>query len=140
LESGKMNVDSIFGIHIEALRIRGERAELLAQNMANADTPGYQARDINFQDLISKESFTDTRLRTTHPSHIAPGANNPGTNNIATAARLQYRIPQQASLDGNTVDLQTERAEFMRNALMYQTSLQFLNGRFNGLMTAIRGE
>ncbi len=129
-----MNTDSIFGIHVQAVQVRGERAAILAQNMANADTPGYKARDIEFQDIISKESFAATRLGTTHPGHIV------STNNLTNDASLKYRIPQQPSIDGNTVDMQTERAEFMRNALMYQTSLQFLNGRINGLMTAIRGE
>jgi flagellar basal-body rod protein FlgB len=129
-----MNTDSIFGIHIQAVRVRGERAEILARNMANADTPGYKARDMNFQDLISKESSSSASVRTTHPAHMAFGSGSTGGHN------LQYRSPQQASMDGNTVDMQTERAEFMRNALMYQTSLQFLNGRINGLMTAIRGE
>ncbi len=129
-----MNVDSIFGIHLQAVRVRGQRAEILARNMANADTPGYKARDIKFQDIISKESFGNTGLRTTDARHIST------KGNMATDTSLQYRIPQQGSLDGNTVDLQTERAEFMRNALMYQASLRFLNGRINGLMTAIKGE
>ena len=129
-----MNVDSIFGVHVQAVRVRGERAEILAQNMANADTPGFKARDVNFQELIAKESFNGASLQTTHSRHIA------SVDNVGSGTRLQYRIPQQASLDGNTVDMQTERAEFMRNAIMYQTSLQFLNGRINGLMTAIRGE
>ncbi len=129
-----MNIDSIFGIHLEAVRVRGERAEILAQNMANADTPGYKARDIKFQELIARESMAVSSLSTTHAGHIAP------SSNIAGSANLQYRIPLQPSVDGNTVDMQTERAEFMRNALMYQSSLQFLNGRINGLMTAIRGE
>jgi flagellar basal-body rod protein FlgB len=129
-----MNVDSIFGIHVQAVRVRGERAEILAQNMANADTPGYKARDIQFQDMISKAAAVGEGLRTTHSGHIA------STGKVANTGSLQYRLPQQASMDGNTVDMQTERAEFMRNALMYQTSLQFLNGRIKGLMTAIRGD
>jgi len=129
-----MNTDSIMGVHVQAVRIRAERAKILAQNMANADTPGYHARDINFQDLIAKESAGAISLRTTNSAHIA------ASDTSASGARLQYRVPSQASVDGNTVDMQTERAEFMRNALMYQTSLQFLNGRINGLMTAIRGE
>ena len=129
-----MNVDNIFGVHIQAVRVRGERAELLAQNMANVDTPGYKARDIDFQALISKQSADGSRLRTTSTTHIS------SSSQTADDANLKYRIPLQDSADGNTVDMQTERAEFMRNAMMYQTSLQFLNGRFKGLMTAIRGE
>ena len=129
-----MNTNSILGVHVQAIRLRAERAKILAQNMANADTPGYQARDIDFQDLIAKESSGGVGLRTTNSAHIA-------TSDTSTSATdLKYRIPLQPSVDGNTVDMQTERAEFMRNALMYQTSLQFLNGRINGLMTAIRGE
>jgi len=129
-----MNAESILGIHAQAVRVRGERAKILAQNMANADTPGYKARDIKFQDMISRASFQGETLRTTDSRHIASPAN------VMSGASLLYRIPQQSSLDGNTVDMQTERAEFMRNAMMYQISLQFLNGRIKGLMTAIRGE
>lgn len=129
-----MNADKIFGIHIQAVRVRGERAQILAQNMANADTPGYQARDVNFQELIRQEGANSMRLSTTRSSHIGPG------NSAVAGSELKYRRPQQASVDGNTVDLQTERAEFMRNALAYQTSMQFLSGRIKGLMTAIRGE
>ncbi len=129
-----MNSDKIFGIHLNAVQVRGERAQILAQNMANADTPGYQARDVKFQDMLKQQGSMDLRITTTRSSHLGKAA--------AAIARsdVKYRQPLQASLDGNTVDMQTERAEFMRNALMYQTSLQFLNGRIKGLMTAIRGE
>ena len=129
-----MNTDNIFGIHLKAVQIRGERAQILAQNMANADTPGYQARDVNFQDMLSRQGSNDLRISTTRSSHVGERGSA-----ISTSA-IKYRHPLQASFDGNTVDMQTERAEFMRNALMYQTSLQFLNGRIKGLMTAIRGE
>lgn len=129
-----MNTDKLFGIHMQALRVRAERAGILARNMANADTPGYKARDIRFADLIAREATAGTHLRTTHAGHLPAGGDSKFRGELA------YRVPQQPSVDGNTVDMQTERAEFMRNALMYQTSLQFLNGRIKGLMTAIRGE
>ncbi len=129
-----MNTDKIFGIHLNAVQLRGERAQILAQNMANADTPGYQARDVKFQDMLKQQGSMDLRISTTRSSHLGKA-----TGAIARSD-VKYRQPLQASLDGNTVDMQTERAEFMRNALMYQTSLQFLNGRIKGLMTAIRGE
>ena len=129
-----MNAQEIFGIHLEAVRVRGQRAQVLARNMANADTPGYKARDFDFQQLLTSQSADGSRLRRTHTGHLT------ANGDTAVDADLGYRIPQQPSLDGNTVDMQVERAEFMRNALMYQTSLQFLNGRIKGLMTAIRGE
>jgi len=129
-----MSADRLFGIHIEAVKLRGERARILAQNMANADTPGFRARDVAFEDILSKQAFRAAPLQTTHTGHI------PSAGDTVPGGALQYRVPQQPSLDGNSVDLQTERAEFIRNALMYQTSLQFLNGRIKGLMTAIRGE
>lgn len=129
-----MNAENILGIHLQAVRVRSERAGILAQNMANADTPGYQARDIDFQSLIEKAGNDGVPLATTRASHLGGG------NGAVDSSQLKYRRPLQASLDGNTVDMQTERAEFMQNALMYQTSLQFLNGRIKGLMTAIRGE
>lgn len=129
-----MNVDKIFGIHANAVRIRGQRAEILARNMANADTPGYKARDLSFDDMLAGNRMTYSGLRTTQSAHIKFGEQS------AESSDLKYRVPLQPSVDGNSVDMQTERAEFMRNALMYQTSLQFLNGRISGLMTAIRGE
>ena len=130
----QMNTDNIFGIHLKAVQLRGERAQLLAQNLANADTPGYQARDVKFQDMLKQQGSMDLRISTTRSSHMGH------TTDAIAESDIKYRNPLQASLDGNTVDMQTERAEFMRNALMYQTSLQFLNGRIKGLMTAIRGE
>ena len=129
-----MNTDKLFGIHVNAVRVRAERASILARNMANADTPRYKARDIEFRDLLSRQGSAGTTLRTTRSTHINP------ERGLLTPGKLKYRVPQQAAADGNTVDMQNERAEFMRNALMYQTSVQFLNGRIKGLMTAIRGE
>ncbi len=129
-----MNVDKLFGIHVNAVRVRGERAEILARNMANADTPGYKARDIEFNKLLAGSQMAYSGLRTTQSGHIKLA------DQSAQSSELKYRVPLQPSVDGNSVDMQTERAEFMRNALMYQTSLQFLNGRISGLMTAIRGE
>lgn len=129
-----MAADNIFGVHSQAVVLRGQRAEILARNMANADTPGYKARDVDFKQIIGRESALTSSIRTTNKRHIS---SNEGSVSHAT---LKYRNPLQPSLDGNTVDLQTERSEFMRNALQYQAFLRFLNGKINGLMTAIRGE
>ena len=127
-------MDNLFGIHATALKLRANRAALLAANIANADTPNFKARDIDFKKVLNLSANADTDLRTTHSKHI----NLSGNSGLNT--EVFYRMPNQPSLDGNTVDLQTERSAFMENSMMYQASLRFLNGRINGLKTAIRGE
>ena len=127
-------MDNLFGIHATALKLRGNRAELLAANIANADTPNYKARDIDFKKTLSMVATEKADMRVTSDKHIDSSGNS------KMGAEILYRIPSQPSLDGNTVDLQTERSAFLENSMMYQTSLQFLNGKIRGLMTAIRGE
>jgi flagellar basal-body rod protein FlgB len=127
-------MDNLFGIHATALKLRGNRAELLAANIANADTPNYKARDIDFKKTLSMSVSGNSDMKITHAKHIDSSGNS------KMGAEILYRIPNQPSLDGNTVDLQTERSAFMENSMMYQASLRFLNGKISGLMTAIRGE
>ena len=127
-------MDNFFGIHATALKLRANRAELLAMNIANADTPNYKARDIDFKKALSLAANKSGEMVTTNARHI----NSAGTSKMG--AEIMFRTPSQPSLDGNTVDLQTERSAFMENSLMYQASLRFLNGQIGGLMTAIRGE
>ncbi|MFO1435224.1 MAG: flagellar basal body rod protein FlgB [Gammaproteobacteria bacterium] len=132
-----MNIDPIFGIHGAALVARGRRAELLAANLANADTPNYKARDVDFADLMRTElagSDHATTLEKTDARHLDTGSSQ------FFGAEVMYRTPKQASLDGNTVDTQTEQAEFMKNSLQYQATLKFLNQRLEGLRLAIKGE
>ena len=135
------NIDSAFGIHAQAMQLRARRAELLTANLANADTPGYKARDIDFKTILQEAAGVDstTRMQVTDPRHIArPGIGiHPGGSAGGPAA---YRVPEQPSLDGNTVDTQIEKAEYMENALSYQTSLRLLDGRVRGLLSAIKGE
>lgn len=127
-------MDNFFGIHATALKLRANRAELLAANIANADTPNYKARDIDFKQVLKMANSGNGDMSTTNSKHITlAGSSKMG-------AEIMYRIPNQPSLDGNTVDLQTERSAFMENSMMYQASLRFLNGKISGLMTAIRGE
>ncbi|MCL5801763.1 MAG: flagellar basal body rod protein FlgB [Gammaproteobacteria bacterium] len=134
-----INIDSALGIHADALALHSRRAEVLANNLANADTPHYKARDFDFKSALAQahgqSSIISVRLVTTQPGHIAANA---GANRID--AELQYRIPSQPALDGNTVDTQIEQAEFTQNAIQYQTSLTFLSGKIRGLLTAIRGD
>lgn len=130
-----ISFDNILGVHEQALKLRARRSEVLASNLANADTPGYKARDIDFKATLeqSMSSQQGVGLRATQPGHISSGAG--GAN-----GELLYRNPSQPSIDGNTVDSQVEKAKFMENALQYQASLSFIDGRLKGLMAAIKGE
>jgi flagellar basal-body rod protein FlgB len=130
-----INFNSALGIHQDALVLRARRAEVLANNIANADTPNYKARDLDFRAVLEGETAgSSLSLQRTHAGHqaafLAPDA----------AADLLYRIPQQPSVDGNTVEVQQEMARYTDNALRYQASFQFLNSKFQGLTNAIKGE
>lgn len=128
--------DQILGVHQPALMTHSRRAQLLASNLANADTPGYKARDIDFKQALQHvgESFdTPGGLRRTHTQHIA--LQEPGAD-----FQTKYRIPNQPSLDGNTVEQQVEMAAYTDNTMRYLAALRFLNGKFNGLRTAIKGQ
>ena len=126
--------DKIFGIHAQTLRLRAGRAQILAANIANSDTPGFKARDVNIKNAFFNALENESDLKKTHRAHFSANSES------LSGMHLQYRLPNQPSIDGNTVDIQIERTEFMQNALMYQASLRFATGRVSGLMTAIRGE
>ena len=126
-------LDQALGIHPQAMKLRAYRAQVLAANLANAETPNYRARDVDFRSVLSDAGGT-TRLAATRRGHFSDAA--PGFG----AIDLQYREPHQASLDQNTVDVQAERAAFLDNAMRYQASMTFLNGRISGLVNALRGE
>ncbi|MDP5292295.1 flagellar basal body rod protein FlgB [Oceanimonas sp. CHS3-5] len=129
-----ISFDKAFGIHQHALMARSERAELLAGNLANADTPGYKAKDMDFQAALSQaQSNQSFSLNRTNTRHFAVELTPPGT--------VQYRVPTQPDTgDGNTVDVQAERTSYMENALQYQASLEFLNSKISGLLKAIKGD
>ena len=129
-----MSFDDVFGIHARALVLRAERAQILADNLANADTPGYKARDINFKQALSQATGDAGKLAVTGPGQIASG------DSSLLGADLMYRNPLQPSVDGNTVNTEVEQSEFAKNAMKYEVSLQFINGRIKSLMTAIKGE
>ena len=122
-------MESIFGIHESALLFRARRMDVLAANLANADTPHFKARDVEFDRVLEA---ADTSLRRTHAQHLAPGGS-------ASSAALQYRVAHQPSLDGNTVEADLELARFAENAVAYQASLLFLNGKISTLRAAISG-
>ena len=133
--TGKIGDGKIFVMPVEqALRVRARRAEVLASNLSNADTPGYKARDIDFQNVLKQQMVQPVRLQTTHSGHLSTASNG------FDLGDLRYRIPNSPSLDGNTVDDQLEKTAFSSNAMEYQASLRFLNGKIQGLLRAIKGE
>jgi flagellar basal-body rod protein FlgB len=135
------NIDSYLGVHAAALKLREQRTELLARNLANADTPGYKAQDLDFRAALAAatEPAKSGTLAAPRAGHI--GASADLTMNAgSTEAFLKYRTPLAPSLDGNTVDAQLEQAAFAENAVRYQATLNFLSSKFRSLMTAITGQ
>jgi flagellar basal-body rod protein FlgB len=127
-----ISLNKALGNHAQALSLRSQRASLLASNLANADTPNYKARDLDFSAALA-QSTKAIHLNVTQKGHISVADNMPNPN-------IKYRIPTQASLDGNTVDTEVEQMKFAKNAAEYQTSFRFLDGKIKGLLSAIRGE
>lgn len=128
-----INFDNALGIHPQALALREKRGEILAANLANADTPDYKARDLDFKAVLAQTMTPAASLQRTSQGHMT------GQHTLL-GADLLYRNPQQASLDGNSVEEHIEQAKYAQNAVQYQASLQFVSNKFSGLMSAIRGE
>lgn len=131
--------ESIFGIHEQALHVRTQRAEILANNLANADTPNFKAQDIDFRKALQDASGEmaggfQTEMKKTNPGHID------GDGFTSTSRYLMYRQSTQPSLDGNTVETHIEKAQFMENAMQQQATLEFINGKISGIRGALRGE
>lgn len=133
-------LDGALRFHQDALNLRAERQKVLASNIANADTPNYKARDFDFAGELSravKQGRADSSglaLATTSSRHI------PAQGPASTGRELLYRVPDQPSLDGNTVDMDRERAQFADNAVRYQAGLTVLNSKIQGLKTAMQSE
>ncbi len=129
------SIEGIFGIHEQALRLRSERAEVLAANLANADTPGYKARDLDFRRVLDAAGGAGAlRVSVTRPGHLsAPGS-------TAAGGALLYRNPFQPAIDGNTVEGPVELAAFGQNAVRYQASLMFINRKISGIQSALTGQ
>lgn len=111
----------LFGIHAEALELRSRRMGLIASNIANAATPGYKAKDIDFTAALKS-------------------AERGGNVDNAADEATQYRIPVMPSLDGNTVEMQNEQVAFSENAVGYSATLQFISARVNSVTRALKGE
>ena len=126
--------ENIFGIHEQALLLQGQRVGILATNLANADTPNYKARDIDFSEVLAQTGEGSLSMRVTQAAHITiPQGELP-------AGGLKYRNPYQASLDGNTVEMPVEQAAFSENNVRYQASLGFINGTIAELTLALNGQ
>jgi len=129
-----LSFNSILGHHEQALQIRTQRAQLISSNLANIDTPHYKARDLDFAEALKRSSsLAGSSLDLRHQKHI-------GAYNINEHPALRYRMPNQRSLDGNTVEQQTETAEFLDNAMHMQATVEFISGKFKALKSVIKGE
>ena len=123
----------------QALSLRSERQRLIASNIANADTPGYVARDLNFAQALSQATGagqTGTTLAASQPGHIAAGSTSAG----ASFSTLLYATPSQTNLDRNTVDMDRERASFADNTVKYEATLRFIGAHVRTTLSAITGQ
>lgn len=127
-----MDINKVFDGHARALTLGNQRLQLLANNVANADTPNYKARDINFEQAMQSVGEKAVRVQQTNARHIS-------TSGGPNTAKVMYRLPDQPSLDGNTVDTQQESASIAETAVRYQATLEFLNRKIAGLRHAIKG-
>ena len=130
-----IGINSAFGVHEQAMHLQARRAQLLSQNLANSDTPGYKAKDIDFKDALKSVSNgnLETPLKSTQTGHMQP-------KGFFMGAKEMYRLPTQSSLDGNTVEPHVEMGEFTENSMRYLMTLRIMSGKINGMLSAIRGE
>jgi flagellar basal-body rod protein FlgB len=124
-------LDRVMGIHEPALRVRNKRLEILSRNIANADTPRFKARDIDFKEILG--GVKGQEMKATNPKHYPVSIEYRNTG-------LLYRTPFNASPDMNTVELSVEQAQFGKASTDYQATLQFLEGRISGIKKALRAE
>jgi flagellar basal-body rod protein FlgB len=132
-----LDLNAYLGIQPEALQLQSRRMQVIADNLANVDTPGYKARDIDFQAALAAATggaAAPVTLETTHPDDIGDGGSSAGS------APLEYRVPFAPSLDGNTVDSEVEKANFAATSVRYQATLTFISNSLRNLMTAITGQ
>lgn len=131
------SIDQYFGVHQQALALRSQRNTVLANNIANADTPGFKARDFDFKAALAEASGQAAggeRIKVTNNRHLGGGSGSAGG-----PGPLLYRVPMQPSQDGNTVETDREQAAFAENAVRYQASLQFLNNRIQSMINVLKG-
>lgn len=132
-------IDGVFGNSAQILSLRAQRSELLTSNMANADTPGYKAVDIDFESTLANVA-SGSDLKMTHGRHLAMDGSFTGGVGLEGDMSTKYRVPNQPRLDGNTVETDVERMAFTENAIRYQATLNFLDGRIKSIISTLRGE
>ena len=133
-----LNINQQFDLHTRVLGLANQRLELLADNVANADTPNYKARDIDFRTAMA--GIADpSGLSGDLPLAATRAGHNPLHGASAHTTTPQYPVPEQPSLDGNTVDSQKENAGIAETAVRYQATLTFLSSRIRGLRDALTG-
>ncbi|MBP0596952.1 flagellar basal body rod protein FlgB [Herbaspirillum sp. LeCh32-8] len=136
-------LDDYFRFNELALNLRAQRQQLIASNIANADTPNYKARDINFADTLKNAMDNKTTamppvtMARTSAAHVAGAAAATGEGSIG-GSPLLYRNPAQGSVDGNTVDLDVERNEFVDNGIRYEAGVTSVNGQIKAMINAIQ--
>jgi flagellar basal-body rod protein FlgB len=133
MDAAMTAIDKALGISPQVLALRAQRMNLLSSNIANADTPGYKARDIDFAAALEQAKATQGQVDRTHAAHISL------SGSVGQPDAL-YRVPSEVAPDGNSVDPTLEHASFMDNALRYQASLQLLDSRIKGIKNAMKGE
>lgn len=126
-----IQLGSILDKQAQGLYLHARKAEFLAANIANAETPGYKARDIDFRSAL--RAVSEERMTKTDPRHFS-------VDGGGASGDVYYRKPAQASINGNTVDMPVEQAAYAENAVRYQINLSFVDGTVKGLMLAIRGD
>ncbi|MDA9006819.1 flagellar basal body rod protein FlgB [Litoricola sp.] len=124
-------LENPFGIHEQALPLRNQRLELISSNIANADTPHFKARDVDFKKVLS--GVNPSPMASTHHRHF-------GTGEVESPNAILYRIPYNTAVDGNTVEMDVEQAKYGEAASQYQATLQFLENRISGIRKSLRGD
>lgn len=139
-------------LHAKALVLRAERQQIIASNIANADTPGYVARDINFKEALTRmtgaggselsnvslQTSASSSQNTTDPRHMA--LSGLSQSQLSGGSELGYAVQSQPSADSNSVDLDRERASFVDNSVRYESTLRFINGQSKTILSAIQGQ
>jgi flagellar basal-body rod protein FlgB len=125
-------LNQALGVHEQALQVKSRRLEVLAQNIANADTPHYKARDIDFKAVLGAAQ-QDTQMTATRSGHFAAGEE-------LSPDGMRYRTPFNTSFDGNTVEMSVEQAQYGKAAADYQATLNFLENRVSSVRKALRGD
>ena len=124
-------LDNPFGLHEKALSLRNQRLELIASNIANADTPHFKARDLDFKKVLS--GVNPSPMASTHQRHF-------DTGETESPNAILFRVPYNTAVDGNTVEMDVEQAKYGEAAIQYQATLQFLENRISGIRKSLRGE